>query len=45
MPVNMEEEFLRQVLEYENAEPTTLFRLLETRASTSRHPTNSTTTP
>jgi hypothetical protein len=29
MPADMEEEFLRQVLEYENAEPTTLFRLLE----------------
>lgn len=29
MPPDMEEEFLRQVLEYENAEPTTLFRLLE----------------
>jgi hypothetical protein len=29
MPPDMEEEFLRQVLEYENAEPTSLFRLLE----------------
>ena len=29
MPADMEEEFLRHVLEYENAEPTTLFRLLE----------------
>ncbi|HEX6046420.1 MAG TPA: hypothetical protein VFZ22_18135 [Pyrinomonadaceae bacterium] len=29
MPPDMEEEFLRQVLEYENAEPTTLLRLLE----------------
>ena len=29
MPADMEEEFLRQVLEYEIAEPTTLFRLLE----------------
>ncbi|MCA1576404.1 MAG: hypothetical protein LC794_03450 [Acidobacteria bacterium] len=29
MPADMEEEFLRQVLEYEQAEPITLFRLLE----------------
>jgi hypothetical protein len=29
MPADMEEEFLRQVLEYENAEPISLFRLLE----------------
>src|SRR5688572_1046207 len=29
MPADMEEEFLRQVLEYETAEPITLFRLLE----------------
>lgn len=29
MPVEMEEEFLRQVLEYETAEPISLFRLLE----------------
>lgn len=29
MPADMEEEFLRQVLEYESAEPISLFRLLE----------------
>lgn len=29
MPPDMEEEFLRQVLEYESAEPISLFRLLE----------------
>lgn len=29
MPADMEEEFLRQVLEYEAAEPISLFRLLE----------------
>ena len=29
MPADMEEEFLRHVLEYETAEPITLFRLLE----------------
>ena len=29
MPADMEEEFLRQVLEYETAEPISLFRLLE----------------
>ncbi|HJP90888.1 MAG TPA: hypothetical protein VJ875_02970 [Pyrinomonadaceae bacterium] len=29
MPADMEEEFLRHVLEYESAEPITLFRLLE----------------
>ena len=29
MPADMEEEFLRNVLEYESAEPITLFRLLE----------------
>ena len=29
MPADMEEEFLRHVLEYERAEPITLFRLLE----------------
>lgn len=29
MPAEMEEEFLRQVLEYESAEPISLFRLLE----------------
>jgi len=29
MPADMEEEFLRQVLEYESAEPVSLFRLLE----------------
>jgi hypothetical protein len=29
MPADMEEEFLRQVLEYENADPTSLLRLLE----------------
>ena len=29
MPVDMEEEFLRHVLEYESAEPITLFRLLQ----------------
>jgi hypothetical protein len=29
MPPDMEEEFLRHVLEYERAEPITLFRLLE----------------
>jgi hypothetical protein len=29
MPADMEEEFLRQVLEYENAEPISLFRLIE----------------
>jgi hypothetical protein len=29
MPADMEEEFLRQVLEYEHAEPISLFRLLE----------------
>lgn len=29
MPADMEEEFLRHVLEYESAEPLTLFRLLE----------------
>src|SRR5688500_3035873 len=30
MPADMEEEFLRQVLEYETAEPISLFRLLDT---------------
>jgi hypothetical protein len=29
MPADMEEEFLRHVLEYETAEPTTVFKLLE----------------
>ena len=29
MPADLEEEFLKQVLEYEQAEPITLFRLLE----------------
>ena len=29
MPADMEEEFLRHVLEYENAEPISLLRLLE----------------
>jgi hypothetical protein len=29
MPADMEEEFLRQVLEYETAEPISLFRLIE----------------
>src|SRR4051812_41212886 len=29
MPADMEEEFLRHVLEYETAEPISLFRLLE----------------
>ena len=29
MPADLEEEFLRQVLEYETAEPISLFRLLE----------------
>ena len=29
MPADLEEEFLRHVLEYENAEPISLFRLLE----------------
>jgi len=29
MPADMEEEFLRHVLEYETAEPTTVFQLLE----------------
>jgi hypothetical protein len=29
MPADMEEEFLRHVLEYESAEPITIFRLLE----------------
>jgi hypothetical protein len=29
MPADLEEEFLRQVLEYETAEPVSLFRLLE----------------
>jgi len=29
MPADMEEEFLRHVLEYESAEPTSLFRLIE----------------
>ena len=32
MPADMEEEFLRNVLEYETAEPITLFRLLENAA-------------
>lgn len=29
MPADLEEEFLKQVLEYEQAQPTTLFRLLQ----------------
>lgn len=32
MPADMEEEFLRHVLEYESAEPITLYRLLENAA-------------
>ena len=38
MPADLEEEFLRHVLEYESAEPISLFRLLENSGSELRSP-------